>query len=87
MRDILMIFADQVRDARSKLQSELNDDERSYLYHRMNGSAKGVGAFQLATVAEMAENDPGNDHWVKEMQDALDAAEAAAQTLLQADMS
>lgn len=57
--EVLELFARQVRQAACRM-SKLKGAERAKLAHMILGSARGVGAFELARCAERIEAKPSN---------------------------
>ena len=57
-RDVLRLFLDQAATTALALQATCDASERGRLYHLVKGSARGVGAFALAQVAERGEKNP-----------------------------
>ena len=57
--EVLAIFARQIRKAVRELPA-LSGDARARLAHTIAGSAKGVGAFEVARCAEVVEQAPAN---------------------------
>lgn len=57
--EVLSMFARQARQAVASYAS-LNKDDRSALAHKIAGSAKSVGAFEVARHAAVLEDKPSN---------------------------
>ncbi len=55
MRDVLTIFRSQARDWVEALDKDLPDERWHDLAHALKGSARGIGAFEIARIAEAAE--------------------------------
>lgn len=60
-RDVLRLFLDQAESTGRALRATSSAVERGRLYHLVKGSARGVGAFQLAALAQAGENQPHDD--------------------------
>jgi HPt (histidine-containing phosphotransfer) domain-containing protein len=60
-RDVLRLFLDQVESTSRALRATSDAIERGRLFHLVKGSARGVGAFQLAALAQVGEADPLDD--------------------------
>lgn len=54
--DVLRLFVGQAESTSSALQCTSNGVERARLYHLIKGSARGVGAFELAELAQAGED-------------------------------
>lgn len=59
-REVLRLFVDQARQTGDALQHARSDDERLRLCHLLKGSARGVGAMEVAQAAQNGEHDPAN---------------------------
>ena len=57
-REVLLLFAGQADATVVALQSAGTGTERARLFHMLKGSARGIGAFQLANMAEAGEEAP-----------------------------
>lgn len=57
-RDVLRLFVDQARQTGDALRHARSDDERRRLCHLLKGSARGVGAMEVAQAADKGELDP-----------------------------
>lgn len=64
--EILGMFAKQMSSARSSM-TNANANERKRLAHTIKGTARSVGAFQIADVAERIELAPLNASLVNEL--------------------
>lgn len=60
-REVLRLFVDQARQTGDALQHARSDDERLRLCHLLKGSARGVGALEVAQAAHNGELDPASD--------------------------
>lgn len=58
-QEVLALFARQARQAVCQMPS-LDKTERARLAHMILGSAKGIGAFEVARCAEQLETKPAN---------------------------
>lgn len=67
-REVLSLFATQVSAMTSQLQSA-NMRERQVLAHTLSGSARGIGAFRLADLAEALELMPNDPSLVAPLED------------------
>lgn len=67
-REVLSLFATQVSSMATQLQSA-NMRERQVLAHTMSGSARGIGAFRLADLAEALELMPDDPSLVAPLED------------------
>lgn len=63
-RDVLRLFVDQARQTGDALLRARSDEERLRLCHLLKGSARGVGAMQVAQAAEQGEDDPANQELI-----------------------
>lgn len=63
--DVLRLFLDQAGNTGRALRATSDPSERRRLFHLVKGSARGVGAFQLAALAQKGENQP-DDATLKE---------------------
>ncbi len=83
--DILRIFRTQAATWLTEFDADLTDEAWYALAHSLKGSARGVGAFALADLAETAEGLTGPDcraarqetlealiHAVRDVEDAID---------------
>lgn len=59
-REVLRLFVDQARQTGDALLRARSDDERLRLCHLLKGSARGVGAMQVAKAAQDGERDPAS---------------------------
>ncbi len=57
--EVLALFARQARQAVTQMGS-LDKTERAHLAHKILGSARGIGAFEVARCAEAVEARPSN---------------------------
>lgn len=60
-RDVLRLFVDQARQTGDALQHARSNDERLRLCHLLKGSARGVGALEVAQAAQNGEHDPADE--------------------------
>lgn len=60
-REVLRLFVNQARQTGDALLHARSDDERLRLCHLLKGSARGVGAMQVAQAAQDGERDPANE--------------------------
>lgn len=60
-REVLRLFVDQARQTGDALKHARSNDERLRLCHLLNGSARGVGAMEVAQAAQNGELDPACD--------------------------
>lgn len=67
-REVLALFATQVSSMTTQLQSA-NMRERQILAHTLSGSARGIGAFRLADLAEALELMPSDPALVPPLED------------------
>lgn len=81
-RDVLLLFLDQAESTGRALRATSNAVERGRLYHLVKGSARGVGAFQLAALAQAGENQPHDDTNLVGTLSAIDAVSARVSELL-----
>lgn len=58
--EVLGLFADQMVEMAASVRQACGD-ERRRLAHTLKGSARGVGAFALAALAERLETDPDDN--------------------------
>ena len=72
MCEVLRLFAAQIRDIQAALRSH-NARSRQRLGHTLKGAARGVGAFELASLAEELETAPDDDAVVERLSHAIDA--------------
>ncbi len=56
-REILNLFIHQMAELSEKLKLSIGEERRN-LAHQLKGSARGIGAFQLADCAESIEDNP-----------------------------
>lgn len=63
-RDVLRLFVDQARQTGDALLRARSDEERLRLCHLLKGSARGIGAMQVAQAAEQGEDDPANQELI-----------------------
>jgi len=81
-REILGLFADQLPVTIATLKSATTDKEWSIAAHTLKGSARAVGAWSIATIAECAEHlKPAAGHaekgrLIRSMEEAADTARA-----------
>ncbi|MEM1285734.1 MAG: Hpt domain-containing protein [Pseudomonadota bacterium] len=59
-REVLMLFVRQAKATVTALRQAKSDEERRRLFHMLKGSARGIGAFQLADMADAGEGDPAS---------------------------
>ncbi|MGD1885547.1 MAG: Hpt domain-containing protein [Cohaesibacteraceae bacterium] len=59
-REVLMLFVRQAKATVTALRRAKSDEERRRLFHMLKGSARGIGAFQLAEMADAGEGDPAS---------------------------
>lgn len=82
--EVLEIFRDQAAAFDAALASELTDEEWRDLMHGMKGAARGVGAFTLGTVCDIAEKlvgpgaAPRREEAIADIRVAVAAATSAA---------
>lgn len=81
-RDVLRLFLDQVESTGRALRATTSAVERGRLYHLVKGSARGVGAFQLAALAEDGEDDPQDDTRLAATLSAIEAVSSRVDELL-----
>lgn len=81
-RDVLRLFLEQAESTGRALRSTSNAVERGRLYHLVKGSARGVGAFQLAALAQAGENQPQNDAHLSGTLSAIEAVSTRVSELL-----
>ena len=74
-RDVLALFAEQMRDVRADL-AKADEGERRQLAHRLAGSARAVGAFALAEGASRLEAAPLSDAATKRLLELIEEAAA-----------
>lgn len=60
-REVLWLFVDQARQTGDALQHARSNDERLRLCHLLKGSARGVGAIEVAQAAQNGERDPASE--------------------------
>ncbi len=82
-KDVLGRFLDQAESTGRALRCTRDSGERSRLYHLLKGSARGVGAFQLADFAQAGEDQPDNDVHLKATLSAIAAVTDRLVSLLQ----
>jgi HPt (histidine-containing phosphotransfer) domain-containing protein len=68
--EILGMFAKQMSGARASM-TKANADERKRLAHTIKGTARSVGAFQIADVAERIERAPLNASLLHDLGDEI----------------
>ncbi len=81
-RDVLSLFLEQTRSSAQALTSASIASERGRVFHLIKGSANGVGAFQLASVAALGENNPADDKLIDETLQAIDRVSRQVGSLL-----
>lgn len=59
-REVLLLFVRQAKATVTALRQAKSDEERRRLFHMLKGSARGVGAFRLADMADAGEGDPAS---------------------------
>lgn len=70
-RDVLRLFLDQAENTARALRASGNAAERGRLYHLVRGSARGVGAFELAEIAHRGETRPQDEIHLAETLEAI----------------
>lgn len=68
--EILTMFGKQMSQARASI-SNANADERKRLAHTIKGTARSVGAFPIADVAERIEKAPLNSGLISDLGDEI----------------
>jgi HPt (histidine-containing phosphotransfer) domain-containing protein len=68
--EILAMFSKQMSGAKVSF-ANANLDERKRLAHTVKGTARSVGAFNVADVAERIENAPLNSNLLRELNDEI----------------
>jgi HPt (histidine-containing phosphotransfer) domain-containing protein len=81
-RDVLRLFLNQVESTGRALRATTSAVERGRLYHLVKGSARGVGAFQLAALAQGGEDDPHDDAHLAATLSAIDVVSSRVDELL-----
>ncbi|WP_223612938.1 Hpt domain-containing protein [Phyllobacterium calauticae] len=69
--EILSLFSRQISGIVNRL-SQANADERVRLAKSLKGSARAVGAFRVADLAESIEQSPGNTKLLSELHPEID---------------
>lgn len=82
-KDVLGLFLDQAENTGRALRCTRDSGERGRLYHLLKGSARGVGAFQLADFAQAAEAEPESDVHLAATLSAIVAVTDRLESLLQ----
>ena len=75
-REVLGLFADQLAEMAGTVR-QARGDARRRLAHTLKGSARGVGAFALAALAERLEADPDDDALAERLCRAIEEIGAA----------
>ena len=81
-RDVLSLFLEQTKSSALALASATMDSERSRVFHLIKGSANGVGAFELASVAAQGELEPGDQRLLNDTLAAIDRVSQQVGALL-----
>ncbi|MEM6383904.1 MAG: histidine kinase [Pseudomonadota bacterium] len=81
-RDVLSLFLQQVLSTRAALETCKDPDERARLCHLIKGAARGVGAFELASASQLAEEAPSDGSSISKLFESLDTAAAHVPGLL-----
>lgn len=82
-RDVLALFANQAKQCANALNCAVQEDALGRLAHLIKGSARGVGAVDLAMYAALVEDAPGDRDAVDGLRASLERAQLRAQDLLQ----
>ncbi len=83
--EVLRLFVSQAESTASALRCASDGQERARLYHLIKGSARGVGAFELAELAERGENDSRCDVHLEQTLAGIDRVMVRVDTLLGTD--
>lgn len=65
------MFLQQAHLVRNQI-ARANISERLFLAHGLKGSARGIGAFRVADVADEVEKDPSSEAHLKRLAKAID---------------
>ncbi|RCS25272.1 histidine kinase [Phyllobacterium salinisoli] len=68
--EVLALFSRQAGGVASRI-GQVTGKERGLLAHSLKGSARSIGAFRVAELAEKIESDPTSDKVVNALRDAL----------------
>ncbi|MBV6657117.1 MAG: Hpt domain-containing protein [Devosiaceae bacterium] len=72
-REVLVLFADQARSIAAALSCAVDPQERARLCHLIKGSARGVGAFDVAFWAARGEAEPRDNAVLDGLSESIDA--------------
>ncbi|MVA97633.1 histidine kinase [Nitratireductor sp. CAU 1489] len=70
-QEVLSMFVQQAQSVRDQI-GRSNDKQRRFLAHGLKGSARGVGAFIVAELADALENDPGDKGAIGRLAEAIE---------------
>lgn len=69
-REVLALFLHQAQVVGDRMEGA-TPQERSLLAHGLKGSARGIGAFRVADIADAVESDPANSDNLQRLVEAI----------------
>ena len=76
-REVLRLFVEQAQRVVARLAGPVGGEERSRHFHTLAGSARGIGAWQVASLASRFETAAGTELDTQPLFEALKAVEQA----------
>lgn len=83
-QEVLRLFVRQSVVFLDRMKGAADSEQRAYAAHTIKGSARGIGAWQVAECAEAVEGG-GNDAPLTALEGAIDEANAYINALLSSD--